>query len=308
MVQSFINRFVIYIFRYLILIIHFAAANPIKDTKKQQNTPLLITGLPLNVIEVACGASFNLAMTADGRAYSWGIGECGELARPVLPLKRGEGEDCQYDLSAIYKHVTPTQMLVGPDKKAVADVYHIGCGAYHAMLTVLGDVVLACGLNNYGQLGMGDTTNRDLLQEVTALTGRGIISLKGGMHHSLVLSSTGAVYSFGRGDSGQLGSSEASTKTAGDFSSLPVKVTLPNDTHVVQIDCGGNHNLALTEKSEVYTWGYGDMLALGHGEEKDEVLPKKLNFNRARIKNITITQVAGGGQHSAIIGKVVSTC
>lgn len=48
------------------------------------------------------------------------------------------------------------------------------------------------------------------------------------------------------------------------------------------------------------------MLALGHGVEEDESLPKKLNFTKAKIRNITVTQVAGGGQHSAIIGKVVA--
>jgi len=48
------------------------------------------------------------------------------------------------------------------------------------------------------------------------------------------------------------------------------------------------------------------MLALGHGEEKDELLPKRLNFSRTAVKNIAVTQVAGGGQHSAIIGKVVT--
>ncbi len=34
-------------------------ANPVKDIKKQQNTPLKITGLE-NIVDVACGASFNL--------------------------------------------------------------------------------------------------------------------------------------------------------------------------------------------------------------------------------------------------------
>jgi regulator of chromosome condensation len=54
----------------------------------------------------------------------------------------------------------------------------------------------------------------------------------------------------------------------------------------------------------VYTWGYGDLLALGHGKECDEPTPKKVNFKKAGIDNIKITMVAGGGQHSAIIGKV----
>ena len=44
------------------------------------------------------------------------------------------------------------------------------------------------------------------------------------------------------------------------------------------------------------------MLALGHGEEKDEPLPKKLNFSKAKINsNAKVTQIAGGGQHSALI-------
>ena len=50
------------------------------------------------------------------------------------------------------------------------------------------------------------------------------------------------------------------------------------------------------------------MLALGHGNEKDEKVPKKLNFaskgSKDNITTISVTQVAGGGQHSAIIGKV----
>jgi alpha-tubulin suppressor-like RCC1 family protein len=32
----------------------------------------------------------------------------------------------------------------------------------------------------------------------------------------------------------------------------------------VAIACGGNHNLVITASNDVYTWGYGDMLALGN--------------------------------------------
>ena len=108
---------------------------------------------------------------------------------------------------------------------AVRDVKAFGCGAYHSMLVCVGDVVYACGLNNYGQLGLGsssDTAARDYLVPVPALTGRGVIALKGGMHHSLVLRSNGRLLAFGRGDSGQLGSSASSSKSAGDFSATPV--------------------------------------------------------------------------------------
>jgi alpha-tubulin suppressor-like RCC1 family protein len=51
----------------------------------------------------------------------------------------------------------------------------------------------------------------------------------------------------------------------------------------VAIACGGNHNLVITASNDVYTWGYGDMLALGHGLEADEPLPKRINFSKAKI-------------------------
>ena len=54
---------------------------------------------------------------------------------------------------------------------------------------------------------------------------------------------------------------------------------------------GGNHNLALSNKNEIYSWGYGEMLALGHGVEKDEYAPKKVNFDKAKIPNLQVSQV-----------------
>ena len=54
---------------------------------------------------------------------------------------------------------------------------------------------------------------------------------------------------------------------AGECSAVPLCIPLPDPTaRVASIACGGNHNLALTTSNEVYSWGYGDMLALGHGE------------------------------------------
>ena len=141
------------------------------------------------------------------------------------------------------------------------------------------------------------------------------MSVKGGVHHSLVLTSHGDIFAFGRGDSGQLGipirGGEGGLEKAGSFSADLVSPILQSDsnnkTNVVAIACGGNHNLVITDTNDVFTWGYGDMLALGHGFERDEPLPKRINFSKAKIGGaITVTQVAGGGQHSAMIGRVLT--
>lgn len=175
--------------------------------------------------------------------YAVFIGECGELGRYAPPMKVKINGEMEYDtLRVLQHHITPGRMYLSSpstrsggtsadgqnqDSKLVAvrDVKSFGCGAYHSMVVVVGDLVYACGLNNYGQLGLGgqDTTAQDYLTPVTALHHKGIISMKGGMHHSLVLSSTGRMLAFGRADSGQIGSSKASTKT-GDFTTTPVRI------------------------------------------------------------------------------------
>jgi len=45
----------------------------LKAMKDQQNRPIVIPGLPNDrVIEVACGAAYNIARCSDGSVYSWG--------------------------------------------------------------------------------------------------------------------------------------------------------------------------------------------------------------------------------------------
>jgi regulator of chromosome condensation len=290
------------------------APNPKKDIKKQQNTPLCIGGVG-NAVEVQCGSAFCIAKCANGTVYSWGLGECGELARNVPPLKIKVDEDMEYDLESIYEHhITPGRMYLDTSPpEAVTNVKAIGCGAYHSFVVCAGGSVYCCGLNNYAQLGLGsgdsDTESRQLLTSVDALSGQCIVSAKGGVHHSLVLTADNKILAFGRGDSGQLGIKGMNEGSAGGFDGTPRS---PDPFHpqgkVISIACGGNHNMAVTDKNEIYSWGYGDMLALGHGEERDEPVPKLMNFQVMKSKHnvVRVKQVAAGGQHSAIIGDVLN--
>jgi len=212
---------------------------PEKSIKRQQELPMLVDGLA-GVVDVACGGVHCIALTSSGQVLSWGIGESGELGRPVCDLK--DGADGPYNMSGILnEHLTPAPMLaVGTSASAstrgtaLVGVRAIGCGNYHSM--VVGPQGLyTCGLNNYGQLGHGDNKNREVLTLVDApqmdLDDQGntdsCIQVKGGMHHSLVLMSSGRVLAFGRGDSCQLGIARFSGSSggqAGDFQPTPEEV------------------------------------------------------------------------------------
>ncbi|KAG5180802.1 regulator of chromosome condensation 1/beta-lactamase-inhibitor protein II [Tribonema minus] len=286
-----------------------------KTAKRKQETPMVVVSLD-RVAEVRCCASANVALRQDGSLWSWGIGESSELGRPACDLKMkvrqadGEYEDV-YDFKNIVKdHLTPGPMYAQGTSTPVHQKFGafkaIGCGAYHALaVTAAGARVFTCGLNNYGQLGTGDTDNREFLTEVTALDGWAVSSVTGGTHHSLALCATGAVLAFGRSDYGQLGSSEVD-KGAGGSEPLPRLVDVPKAAgKPVKIASGANHSLCITDACGVYTWGYSDEGALGHGSEGQDVwLPKAIDFAKAgaEVAGMRVVDADGGGSHSAIVG------
>jgi regulator of chromosome condensation len=156
-----------------------------------------------NVVDLSCGSTFNIARTNDGKVYSWGLGEMGQLGRKVIKdLKNTDGN---YFVENVFReHLTPSLMTL--DSEELPPVKAIGCGSYHTLLALSSNGYLyACGLNNYGQLGIGSVENFWDLHLVQDLSGKNIVQVAGGTHHSLVLTNDGEVYSFGRADSGQLG-------------------------------------------------------------------------------------------------------
>lgn len=127
-----------------------------------------------------------------------------------------------YDLAAILRHHLTPGLMSEREDLPIRNAKNIGCGAYHSFVITLGDVVHSCGLNNYGQLGLGQGVGpqQAWLCRVRALDGKSIVEAKGGMHHSLALSARGSLFAFGRSDSGQLGFSDGKSR-AGDYSSEP---------------------------------------------------------------------------------------
>jgi alpha-tubulin suppressor-like RCC1 family protein len=176
---------------------------------KKVNSPLLVQGLA-GVVELACGENFDVARCADGTCYTWGISECGEFGRPIPELKFPAGEDGRqpFDFDTIEQEcMTPKRVMIratdssnasnwsgadrmkdsdGEDLVPVDNVQAVGCGVYH-MFVVVGptskSTVYACGLNNYGQLGLGELKDEDrmvsTLKHVQTFDSKQIVKLDG---------------------------------------------------------------------------------------------------------------------------------
>lgn len=245
-----------------------------------QERPTAIEALKgLAVKQIAAGANHLMAITADGQLYSWGCGEQGQLGRRVLERHKL--------LGLRPANITPR---LGRSRVVVAKVV---CGSYHTLVLGADGNVWAMGLNNYGQLGLGDHEERITADLIDPENWRGerVVDAAAGEHHSLVLLSSGHVLAFGRADSCQLGV-EMGTERA---SPLPVHIGALEGVRMIA--SGGNHCLAADANDRVVSWGFGEMHQLGHGPAQDEKQPRPIETKLAG----PVVQLAAGGQHSVIL-------
>ncbi|XP_030638003.1 regulator of chromosome condensation [Chanos chanos] len=109
-------------------------------------------------------------------------------------------------------------------------------------------LVLVLGQGDVGQLGLGEDILERKKPALVTLPEGVVQAVAGGMH-TVCLSDTGNIYTFGCNDEGALGrdTSEEGSEMA------PGKVELAEK--VVQVSAGDSHTAALTEDGTVYIWG-----------------------------------------------------
>jgi alpha-tubulin suppressor-like RCC1 family protein/tRNA A-37 threonylcarbamoyl transferase component Bud32 len=131
-------------------------------------------------------------------------------------------------------------------------------------------LVYSWGDGAKGQLGQGNRLPSFKPKLVEALVTKRIIAIAAGFDHTLALSEDGDVYSWGSNSYGQLGlGHEKST-------SSPKYISTFKEKQIVRISAGGSCSAALTKEGDVYTWGWGFDGRLGHFDNKDLSLPKRV--------------------------------
>ncbi|MGO8670645.1 MAG: fibronectin type III domain-containing protein [Capsulimonadaceae bacterium] len=181
-------------------------------TTDNSDIPVEVTGLGV-VVAIAGGGGHNLAIQSDGTVWAWGANPYGEL---------GNG--------------STTNSSVPVPVTSLANIISIAGGADSLSLALRSDgTVWAWGLNQFGELGDGTTTNSSVPVQVTGLTG--VIAISAGYTQGLAIGSNGSIWSWGGNYYGELGTGS----TTG--SSVPVQVAgILGATSVIG---GPNYSLAL---------------------------------------------------------------
>lgn len=134
---------------------------------------------------------------------------------------------------------------------------NISTSQFHSLILTSCGKIYSCGCNCKGELGLSDLIPKKVPTLVTYRHFSGdIIDISTKYNHSLLLTSTNKVYSFGYNSHGQLGQSNVVD------SSIPALISFPRNINIIKIATGDYHSLILTTDNQVYSFGstiYGQL-------------------------------------------------
>ena len=152
------------------------------------------------------------------------------------------------------------------------------------MLSSTGEIYIS-GYNGYGQLGLGDNSNR---YRPTQINIENVVDIAAGNNHALLVTADGKVYSFGSNSYGQLG------RTGNTYTPQEI----PNLENIEKVSAGNYHSMAIDKEGNVYTWGYNQNGQLGDGTRISNSIPTKIkltNITKIATKNNTSAAIDGDG-------------
>ncbi|GAB1302641.1 X-linked retinitis pigmentosa GTPase regulator [Apodemus speciosus] len=223
---------------------------------------------------LSCGDEHTAIVTGNNKLYMFGSNNWGQL---------GLGSK-----SAISK---PTCIkALKPEKVKLA-----ACGRNHTLVSTDTGGVYAAGGNNEGQLGLGDTDDRDTFHQIDFFTPSDAIKqLSAGANTSAALTEDGKLFMWGDNSEGQIGLKNKSNVC------IPHEVTVGKP--IAWISCGYYHSAFVTMDGELYTFGEPENGKLG--------LPSQLLINHRSPQRVLgiperVIQVACGGGHTVVLTEKV---
>ncbi|KAK9791863.1 hypothetical protein WJX73_008713 [Symbiochloris irregularis] len=249
------------------------------------DVPKLVASSLLESLQsVTCGASHTCAVTDDGSVITWGLNNSGQLGH-----------------SAAAAHSQDLGEVLIPEA-----VTQASAGFYHTLCVAESGNVWSMGSNARGQLGLGkDLPGTVSPRLIKALLGVKVAQVAAGSNHSLAVSESGEVFTWGQGSEGQLGHGQAAfPRNRDEF--LPRSVASISGNRALKVSsvCAGHsHSGCVGASGEVHLWGSSSYGQLGCQT------PEHICSHPQEVRAHSVSQVACGGYHTLALqhgGQVIA--
>lgn len=162
---------------------------------------------------------------------------------------------------------------------------------FNHVLALSSGKVFSWGCNSSGQLGLGFFSHSEKYPEmIKTLENEFITKAAAGLTHSLILTDSGRVYSFGSAESGKLGHGHLANSIS--ISEPKLIVSLKD---ITRVSCSVGHSMALNKSNRIFSWGDNWKGQLGNGNRENEHEPKEL------LGFIGWLEIACGVNHSLAV-------
>ena len=225
------------------------------DTNSRTTFTQIITNAD-NIKQVYCGNYYTIILENDGTLWGCGDNSYGQLG-----------------LGDTNNRITFTQITTNTD-----DIKEIYCGAYHTFILKNDGTLWSCGGNNYGQLGLGDTTNRTTFTQVTT-NADNVKSVYCGYYHTFILKNDGTLWSCGFNDYGSLGLGDTGYRTT--FTQVTT-----NADDIKEVYCSFYHTIILKNDGTLWGCGYNGDGQFGLGNIGSSTTFTQITTNADNVKEI----------------------
>lgn len=277
------------------------------------------------IVKISCGFCHSLALSEEGKIYSWGLNKFNCLGRgieekicetPKLILIDIEGKDLysnnskmidinqnsinkKYENQLIKSSNTRNANninILPSDKKTIID---IGSGIYYSAFLTKGGEIYTWGFGANGRLGHESINSISYPKKVEFFNAKSlstqIDSISVGDSHMSVITKSKEIFCWGSGSNGKLGNGILDDKK------IPFLVKKLKYYKMAYSVCGNSNSAAVTEDNKIFVWGKNQNGMLGISKEIDGniCIPVQLDLNLNDF-SIKILEINLGNSHMLI--------
>ena len=159
----------------------------------------------------------------------------------------------------------------------------VSAGSDHTVAINADGTLWAWGSNEYGQLGLGDYSNRDVPTQVGTDTNWAMVSA--GDEYTLAIRTNGTLWAWGSNSAGKLG--------IGTSQNVPTRVG--TDANWASVSAGWDHTAAIKTNGELWAWGGNSYGQLGVGDNTYRSAPSRVGADN------NWASVSAGGEYTLAI-------